>query len=403
MRITTSMSYELATAAMQRQQSSIAKLNQQLATGRRVLTPSDDPLATNNISRLRESLARNDQYAENRGVANSILSDTDSTFQSIGDVIGRAKDLALSARNGSLSNSERRFIATELRGRLDELLGLANRSDAFGNHMFAGYQSGATPFARSSTGDVQYLGDGAQRSIQIASNRELTIAFAGNDVFEGAFDGNGSFVTAAASGNLGSGIVSSGRGVDPTLYTRESYEIQFLVSGGATTYSVINTTTGTVLSSGINFNSGAGIEFDGIRMEISGSPSSGDRFSVDPSQKKSVFSSIEQLINALEQPVVTTADRTTMTNTVGTVIASLDLAADHVMDKRAQVGAALLELQSLNDSGEQLALNATAQLSNLADLDYADAISKLSQEQMKVDAARQAFVKTQGLSLFDLL
>jgi flagellar hook-associated protein 3 FlgL len=403
MRITTSMSYELATSAIQRQQATVAKINQQLAAGTRLLSPSDDPIATNNAMRVKESLARNDQFAENRSLAASTLVDLESTLQGASDVIARIKDLALSAGNASMSDAERRFLATEIRGRLDDLMGLANRKDAYGNHMFAGYQSEALPFARSTSGSIQYLGDSGQRFVLVDADRQMNIAFSGSDVFEGMRNGNGSFATSSVTTNAGTGIISGGRVVDASALTNGNYEIQFSVASGVTTYSVQNTTTGALVSSGNPFTSGAAILVDGMRMEVSGAPANGDRFAIEPSRNESIFVSIERLVAALERPVNSGADKAQLSNALGQSYASFDMALEHVIDKRAQVGTGLAELDSLNVLGERSALNDKTRLSNLTDLDYAKAISDLAQEQMKIDAARQAFVKTQGLSLFSLL
>jgi flagellar hook-associated protein 3 FlgL len=403
MRITTSMSYELATSAIQRQQATVAKINQQLAAGTRLLSPSDDPIATNNAMRVKESLARNDQFAENRSLAASTLVDLESTLQGASDVIARIKDLALSAGNASMSDAERRFLATEIRGRLDDLMGLANRKDAYGNHMFAGYQSEALPFARSTSGSIQYLGDSGQRFVLVDADRQMNIAFSGSDVFEGMRNGNGSFATSSATTNAGTGVISGGRVVDASALTNGNYEIQFSVASGLTTYSVQNTTTGALVSSGNPFTSGAAILVDGMRMEVSGAPANGDRFAIEPSRNESIFVSIERLVAALERPVNSGADKAQLSIALGQSYASFDMALEHVIDKRAQVGTGLAELDSLNVLGERSALNDKTRLSNLTDLDYAKAISDLAQEQMKIDAARQAFVKTQGLSLFSLL
>jgi flagellar hook-associated protein 3 FlgL len=397
------MSYELATSAIQRQQASVAKINQQLAAGTRLLSPSEDPIAANNALRIKESLARNDQFAENRSLAMSTLADVESTLQGVGDVIARIKELALSAGNASISDAERRFLATEIKGRLDELIGLANRKDAYGNHMFAGYQSDALPFARSASGDVQYLGDSGQRSVLVDAERQMEVGFSGSDVFEGMRNGNGSFATFPAATNAGTGVISGGRVVDSSISTNNGYELRFSVASGVATYAVQNTITGATVSSGNPYISGAAILVEGMRVEVSGTPANGDRFAIEPSRNESVFTSIERLVSALERPANSGADKARLSNALGQSYASFDMALEHVIEKRAQVGASLAELDSLDALGARTSLNDKTQLSKLTDLDYAKAISDLAQEQMKIDAARQAFVKTQGLSLFNLL
>ena len=116
-----------------------------------------------------------------------------------------------------------------------------------------------------------------------------------------------------------------------------------------------------------------------------------------------MFKTISNLIDILETPVVTPADKTALAN--GLRVAQTDLAnaLDNVLSVRASVGIRMKELDTLNDSGDDLSIQYKQQLAELQDVDYAKAISSLTQQQSYLEATQMAFIKVQGLSLFDFL
>lgn len=91
------------------------------------------------------------------------------------------------------------------------------------------------------------------------------------------------FVTGAPLANQGTGTISAGSVTDHTELTNHRYEIVFNVSGGTTTYDVIDLTVGPpALSSGNAYTPGENIAFDGLQFTISGQPQDGDKFTVEP-------------------------------------------------------------------------------------------------------------------------
>ena len=76
----------------------------------------------------------------------------EGTLSDVTNLLQNAQELVVSAGNGTLNDSSRRAIATELRGNLDELLGLANRTDGNGQYLFSGFQGSTKPFADTGSG-----------------------------------------------------------------------------------------------------------------------------------------------------------------------------------------------------------------------------------------------------------
>lgn len=402
MRISTNTVYALGIAAMQRHQESLVKTQQQLASGRRILTPVDDPVAAARSLEVAQAEAANAQYAINRASAKSKLALEEAVLQNVASLIQDVHAAAVSAGNPVWSAIDRANLAAELREKLDYLIGLANSTDSIGQYLFSGYQGSVQPFARAASG-MQYAGDEGQRRIQVGAARQIDVADPGAAIFERIRNGNGVFVTAAAAANAGSGVVSAGSVTDAAALTGHSYEIRFAVSGGVTTYEVVDVTASAAVSTGNVYASGSTIAFDGIRFDIEGNPADGDHFIVTPSSNQSLFKTLKDLIAVLETPVNGAAGKARLTNGLNAALVNLDRALDNVLGIRASVGARLQELDALDSLGEDLALQYQQILSQLQDVDYAQAISDLSRQQTYLEAAQRSFLRVSALSLFEYL
>lgn len=398
MRISSNTLFDSGVAALNQQQARMLHTQQQIASGRRILTASDDPVAAARALDVNQSDTMNTQYASNRETARHSLSIAEGTLQSVTSLLVDVRTATIGAGNGSLSNSERKTIAADFSGRLEELIGLANSTDGIGNYLFSGFQSRTLPFAGTPAG-VGYFGDSGQRLVQVSASRQMASGNSGADIFMRIKNGNGTFDIQAAASNTGSGIVSPGSVSNPALLTGNNYSVSFSVTGAVTTYDITNTTTATVVSSGNPYVSGQAIIFDGMQTSIKGAPANGDVFTVASSTNQSVFKTISDLINALNTPVV----GANLSNSLLRGINNLDNALSNVLNTRASLGLRLNEIDSLQLAGEDLGLQFKQTLSQLQDVDYNKAISDLTQQQMTLQAAQKSLAKVAGLSLFDYL
>ncbi len=404
MRLSTNTIYEQSVNAILLQQESVQKTQQQVATGKRMQTPADDPIAAARALNVAQAASINTQYDENRNNAKTSLALSDTILSSISTLIQDVRTDVVSAGNGALNNSDRTSLANTLRGRLEELVGLTNATDSSGNYLFSGYQGATKPFSQTLTG-AQYYGDQGQRLIQVASSRQITLSDSGTDIFERIKNGNGVFVTAIGAANNGSAVISSGLVADPASLTGQDYRIDFTVAAGVTTYSVVNTTTSTTLSSNNPYTSGSTISFDGLQFDIQGAPSNGDTFTVAPTTEpnRSLFTTINDLIDTLATPVITSANLSNLAAGLSTALLNLDNGLDRVLNTQSSIGTRLQELDSLQSTGVDLNLQYQQNLSQLQDVDYTKAISDLTRQQTYLEAAQKAFHTVSGLSLFNYL
>lgn len=404
MRVSTAMLYDLGVGSIHRQTSSLLHTQQQVATGRRILAPSDDPVAAARALEVTQSKEINAQYSENQGNAKAALGLEESQLTSVGDLIQYVRQRAVQAGNTVLSDADRRAIAADLRNQFGQLLGVANATDGSGQYLFSGYQGSNKPFSGSVEGGVAYAGDDGQRLLQVSASRQMAVSDSGNDAFMRIRNGNGTFATAASAGNTGSGIIDAGNVTNPAAATRHDYTINFSVAGGVTTYTVVDQSTTpapTTVVPSTTYTSGAAISFDGISLTITGAPANGDSFTVAPSTSQSLFATVANLITALESSVRVAGGATRLSNNINQALTNLDQAQENILTLRAAIGSRQVELDALSDMGDDLDLQYADTLSRLQDVDYAEAISRLTREQTYLEAAQKSFLRVSGLSLFN--
>jgi flagellar hook-associated protein 3 FlgL len=409
-RISTNGIYNASTSQLNSLQSQMAKTQMQLSTNKRNLTAADDPIATARALEVTQSQSMNTQFSTNRSNANASLSLVD---KSLGDVTGQIQDiqsLIVTAGNGGYDASNREALATELEGRLTDMIGLANTSDGTGGYLFSGYASTTQPFSKTPTG-ASYQGDQGQRMLQVGSSRKMAISETGSAIFEAIPTGNGKFTTAAASApapaNAGSGIISPGAVVDSSQLTGHDYALKFSVTGtpAVTTYTVTDNTASppTDVLANQPYTEGASISFDGMSMDVKGAPADGDSFSVKPSAKQSVFTTITDLIKTLRAPANGSDGKAALANGLNTASSNMKNALDNVLTVQASVGSRMKELDNLNSTGDDLDVQYQTTLGDLQDLDMVKAISLFSQQQQTLQAAQMSFKTMSGLSLFNYI
>lgn len=402
MRISTNTLYSAGMNRLSELQSGLLKTQQQLSTGRRMLTPADDPIAAARALDLTQSQSVNTQYGNNRMNAKNALMQEEGVLQSVTGLIQDMKTLTVAAGNGALDDSQRKFIAVELRATFDQLLGLANSRDGAGNYLFAGFQATTEPFG-GSAGGVQYLGDQGQKLLQVGAARQMAIGDSGDAVFM-RMPSAGKLTSAAAPGNAGNAGASPVAVFDAAALSsppRSSYDVTFDVTAGITTYTVdsVPPVTGT-------YTSGAPIQFQGLQLTVTDGTApiaTGDTFTVRPVRTQSLFTTLNDLIQVLETPTSTGTERGNLTYGLGFANRNIDNALDSVLSVRASVGSRLKEIDSLDSAGEERNIQYAQALSELQDVDPYKAISDLTQQQATLEAAQMSFMRISRMSLFDLL
>lgn len=378
-RISTAGTYLTAASSMMGQQVDLAKLSAQISSGRRILTPSDDPAGAARVIELENALARGNQMRINQTSATNTLSQAESILGNINDAYADIRSILVQGGNAVYSDGDRKTLATELAARREALMGLSNSRDADGQALFG------------------------SRVVRVGTARELDVSLNSSVIFGRVRDGNGVFSASAAVGSSGNAAISAGTVTDAAALDGSSYNILMHNIAGTLTYDIVNAGSGATVSSGNAFSSGANISVAGMTVKITGTPSDGDSYQLAPSLNRTVFQALDDLVQALRAPVNDDVSRAQLAAHIASGLAQLDQAAETTQLARAGAGAALKEIDTLQAvagvQDEQLQF----QIAGIRDLDYTKAATDLSQRQLVLEAAQKAYSKTLGRSLFDYL
>ncbi|MGY0633013.1 flagellar hook-associated protein FlgL [Luteimonas sp. A478] len=396
-RISTPMLYQRSISTLQSKQAGLSQLQQQMATGSKLLTAKDDPVAAGAAVALDRALAELERFGSNGDAIRHRLGLQENALTQAGDAMGRIATLTVQANSGTLSDGDRRAIAIEVESLRGTLMDLANTPDGAGRYLFGGTRDASPPFARSA-GSVAYSGDQTRRSVEVGPHMFVQDTLPGSEAFMRVRTGDGRINAAAALGNAGSGTVSGFGLVDSNQWSGSSYSIVFAADGA---YSVEDH-LGTVVASGTHTPSDA-IAFDGVQVVIEGTPAAGDAFTAGPAGTRDIFATIDRLLDALAMDPTTSAQRAGQQNALQASMRDISTAQEHLIDVRAAGGASLAMLDQADDLRSAHGLTIESTLSDLRDLDYAEAFSRFELEMMALEAAQLSFMQMQRLSLFNLI
>jgi len=394
-RVSTAMLHQGAVSQLQRQQSALARTQLQLSTGLRLQSAADDPSGAATAVGLDHAQAQFARYQESIETARSRLGLEENVLADSGELLQRVRELAIQLNSGSQSAQTRGVIATELRGLREQLIGYANSDDGQGRYLFGGGQDASAPFAGATT--ISYVGDQQQRLLQVSNSRTVADADAGSEVFLRLREGNGTFSIAADTANTGVARLGSARLTDAALWDGGSYTLSF----NAGSYEVRDAGNAVVASGA--YTAGQTIGFRGIDLTLSGEPADGDSFAIGPSAQRDLFAQIEDLARIAEAPFDTAAQRAQQQTAIHQSLTGLEQATLHLVDLRAAVGNRLAVLDDAESQNGAQQVEVQGTLSQIRDLDYAEAATRLSQQLTALQAAQQTYAQVQGLSLFDFL
>lgn len=405
MRVSTYTLFRMGEDSIVARSRDVLATQRQLASGKRINSPADDPLGAADSATIRHGLSQLEQFRKNQNHARYLLNLGESALAQFITAIQDVQEKLVAAGNGAYGDGERAALAQDLEGIFGRMIALANSSDGAGGYLFAGAREQVLPFVRNGP-MVTFRGDAILQRLEVAPDRFQQVKYSGDALFLKMRPGNGSFTTAAAPINTGTGVIDPGSVVDPGQLTGRPYTIQFSVAGGVTSYTVVRSDAGggsTTVASG-TYADPTEIVFDGLRVSLRGAPANGDRFAVEPSGFRSVFDTVAQAIEALRTPIANQpAARAQFDTALAGVQSSMAQALDHLLLKRAEIGTALAELDAYESLNDDRQLEMGARLSVTEDVDYARAVSELTRRQTGFEAAIRSYSMVSRLSLFDYL
>lgn len=423
MRISTNLYFQTGLNSVNRQQAQLMEVFQQIGSGKRALTPADDPLAAAQSITLAQAQSMNKRFAENRHVASRMLSEEENVLNSLTSQVRDVKTRLVEVGNGTLSDADRATLANVLRDSMESLLGLANSKDASGQYLFSGSQGQVAPYVYDGN-RVVYKGDQVERLVQVDQTRQLPSSNNGMEVFSRVTPGSNAFLTSATSGNSGTGTIAQPSTVNPKeAQNMMSFEVRFLDDKTyvVDTHFVNDQGQPEMLTSDpqnydVNnkgesiLNLPFGNVSSGVSVSFSGTPAAGDSFTIEralsterdgfPATDLNMFNTLSDLINVLEQPSSDDpVEQAALRNQLNSAMQRLDINYNNILTVRASVGGRMNEIAALNDNGSLQALHLSNELIRLEDLDYYTASSQLQQRSAALEASVLAFKKIQSASL----
>lgn len=412
MRISTQQLFSRGMDNIQDANAQLQKTQLQISSGRKVLTPADDPVAATRILQLNQNLSLVDQYKKNIELTQNRLNLEDGLLNNVGDVLQRLRELAVQAGDGSQNPDDKKFIAAEVEQRLSQLVGILNSKDPSGEYIFGGFQGKNQPFVQNEAGSYVYKGDEGQRFVRVDANVVVATGDNGKEIFVDIDSANNTFITRPGTRNTSDppAVISQGLMVDQEAYDAfypEDLVVVFNPESAASppgpNFTITQASDGKPVLSNVKFASGDPISVKGIQFEILGSPQVGDTFFVQSSAKQSVLTTVERLAHGLKTYNETPEGRQALADMIDSTLANLTNAETSLLETRSRLGARLSTLTTTQALQDDVSVLTKQVLSELQDVDMAEAVSNLSFQNLILQAAQQSYTKVTSLSLFDLL
>ena len=451
MRISTSMLYAKGVNSMQQQWSQLLHTQQQVATGRRVLTPSDDPIASARALEVGQSQGVNQQFLANLGHADDAMRLVESQLTNVNDILQYAREQAVAAGTGALSQTELSYLAEDMKSQFNALLALANSQDGNGDYIFGGYRAQTQPYSGDLAG-VTYQGDQGERTVQVSASRYMPVSLPGSAVFDRTLTLDAAAMPVVGNGHNTGSETPRITAVDPTAVRQGTrYQISYSQPDPATpgTYTVSRVgqdgkpvawtpagleamwppagspPAGYAVSAdnrSIDFTPSGpppyALQLDGLSIAlpddqmpdpldasqetrtVKDEVGDGDQFEIFvPSTN--LLENVAMVAAALDSPGASGA-----AGVVAFALTTFDAGHENILKVRAQLGSQMGEVEQLQSLGSDLDVHYAEIITGLVGLDsedYAAAISQLTQQQMFLQAAQQSYMRISGLSLFNYM
>jgi len=382
MRVTERQQVDALLTAIGNLRSGLSTRSEQIASGKRVNRPSDDPAAAERISQFRNVLRTTERRLQTVNEGSGRLNLSESVLEQAGNAFQRASELAIRMRSDTNTAIERRNAALEVQQMILGLAGIAN-TQLNGRFIFAGNETQSEPFVP------------------------------------------GAVTSSASTNNTGGATVAASVAI-PTALQPNGYQIQFT---SPTQFDLVNLSANQIVSTGNTYTSGGTISFDGIDAIISnggGPPATGDQFNVrvgyvyqgdgaaieieigDGQTVQSnipgdqVFSGpINNLFEDLQdfhQALVTND-----VDGISTAIAQFNQSLGQVNNARASIGANVNRLDTIRDGLELVTVNTQALRSDFEDADFAKVASDLASLQATLEASMATLTRQFETSLLNFI
>lgn len=441
MRISTNQIYNSATAGMQDNQSTLADIQEQIASGKRFTSMADDPSGASRVVGLNRELSQITSFQANITSVNQRLSLEDSTMQDLNDAMDRMRTLIQQGSNfGTLTDSDRASIGRELEEQTEYMASLMNTKDASGEYLFSGTKSDQQPFVLGDDDFYSYQGNEDTRTIQISSSLYIQSTDSGQELFQSLTQdatlavGNG---TVEDQGNASDAIT------DFEVTDQEAFATYMKRTGDITVTAHYDDTGSPAVTSYTLTDSAGNVleDVDGNPLQdVTLDPANNNRTEVElegftltlgptsatlptptppattvdedfagatlsySQQPDNILNTALRAARALQQPMGSEGNSQEELKTLlDKAMDDTTGAQDRLNTSLASVGARMSQAENAENSNTDYQLLTQTTLSSVQDLDYASAATELAQRQLALNASYRSFASIQSLSLFQYI
>ncbi|AIV04826.1 MULTISPECIES: flagellar hook-associated protein FlgL [Vibrio] len=393
-RISSFHNYQSVQNDLRRQENKVHHNQEQLASGKQLTKPSDNPLATHYIQSIGQQEEQLKQYLDAIVLVRNRLENQEVVIANAEEFTDESKRISMEMINGAYSPEDRAAKKRELEEIANNFLALVNTQDESGNYVFAGTKPKTQPFFRDNDGSVVYTGDDYQRKMKIASNIELGINYPGNHLFSEIPNPFGDFepqydLQEGSELLLGQATSAS--------EDNSNYKVTFVdMSNGKFGYQLEK--DGSIVQVD-DYSPVDGIKYEGVNIQLKGQVSAGDSITLEPRQTFSIFDAFRETMQWSESSV----SDASATAKLHQMTEEFQAAFVHMNKVRTDLGAKLSTLDIQEQNHEDFNLSLAKAKSNFEDLDYSKAVIEFSENSRALQASQQAFGKTKDLTLFNYI
>ncbi|MGF1755385.1 flagellar hook-associated protein FlgL [Vibrio makurazakiensis] len=394
-RISSFHNYQSVQNDLRRQENKVHHNQAQLASGKQLMKPSDDPLATHYIQNISQQSEQLKQYIDAITLVRNRLEHHEVIIANSESFADDAKRTVMEAINGALSPEDRYAKKRELQEIANNFLNLANTQDESGNYTFAGTKPRNQPFFRDNEGNVTYAGDDYQRKMRVASSFEMAMNDPGSKLFMEIDNPFGDFEPRYDLQTASDLLLERATTTDPE--DPAIYKVTFVdMQNGSFGYQLEK--DGSVVDAK-EFDPSTGIKFEGVNIQVKGQITKGDSITLEPRQEFTIFDTFQDAMKWVDSSV----SDASATAQLHQATEEFHAAFVHITKARTDVGARLSTLDIQEEQHEDFKLSLAKSKSNFEDLDYSKAIIEFNENSRALQASQQAFGKTKDLTLFNYI
>ena len=394
-RISSFHSYQTVQNDLRRQENKIYHNQAQLASGKQLQKPADDPLAIHYLQKVGQQTEQLKQHTDSIVLSRNRLEHQEVMLRETEQFTDHAKRLTMESINGALSPQDREAKARQIEELAANFLALANNQDESGNYTFAGTKPKTQPFFVDSNGKMSYAGDDYQRKMRISNSMEIPTSDPGSKLFMEVDNPFGDYAAKYQLQNASELLLDKATNTNSNDNNR--YKVTF-VDMGNDRFGYQLEQNGSVVKAG-DFDPKTGVEYEGLNIRIKGQITPGDAIELEPRQTFSVFDSFKDAIHWMDYDVSDASSNAQLHQ----VTEEFNAAFLHLTKSRTDVGARLNTLDIQEQQHEDFKISLARSKSNFEDLDYSKAVIEFEENSRALQASQLAFGKTKDLTLFNYL